>query len=142
MPTAMPMTFFTSTTTPLYTTAWKPTQPSHYALTCLFLVLLSIVFRALLAARCNLQVLLQALGRVGRRRVVVAEQESSSCCVEREEADEQGYDDASLRDEKNALRDRADRADSGKRAAWGSRGGEVFLRALLDTSLGVVSYLL
>jgi hypothetical protein len=146
MATAMPMTFFTSTTTPLYTTAWKPTTPSHYALTCLFLVLLCVVFRALLAARCNLQVLLRALGQVGRRRPAAAERVPSSCCAE-VEADEEGDVDLNgdgeryLRDEKNALRDRAHREGSRKKTG-GGRGGEILLRALLDASLAVVSYLL
>jgi hypothetical protein len=141
MPTTMPMTFFTSTTTPLYTTAWKPSTPSHYALTCLFLVLLCIVFRALLAARCNLQVLLLALSRAVRRP---AKKRASSCCAEAEaeEADEDGNGnvdgDDDLRDEKQQLRDRTDATGGRKRA----RGLEILLRALLDTSLGVVSYLL
>jgi hypothetical protein len=100
MPTTMPMTFFTSTTTPLYTTAWKPTTPSHYALTCLFLVLLCIVFRALLAARCNLQVFLQVLDRVGRKK---AAERGPSCCAEGEVDEEGDDDDGDLRDEKNVI---------------------------------------
>jgi hypothetical protein len=140
MPSTMPMTFFTSTTTPLYTTAWKPTTPSHYALTCLFLVLLCIVFRALLAARCNLQVFLQVLDRVGRKK---AAERGPSCCAEGEVDEEGDDDDGDLRDEKNRFRDRSDRASSRKRATCGGgRGLEIFLRALLDTSLAVVSYLL
>ena len=143
----MPMTFFTSTSTPLYTIAWKPTTPSQYALTCLFLVLLCIVFRALLAARCNLQAVLLGLARVGRRRKV-SSSSSSSCCAEVEADDEADLDEdvdgkESLRDEKNRLHDQSARAGGRtKRAACGYRGGEVLLRALLDTSLGVVSYLL
>ena len=138
MPTAMPMTFFTSTTTPLYTTAWKPTTPSHYALTCLFLILLCMVFRALLAARCNLQDFLQVLGRVGR---IKAAERESSCCAEGE-VGEEGDDDDDLRGEKQQLRDRTDRKGGGKRACCGGGGFEIILRALLDTSLAVVSYLL
>jgi hypothetical protein len=138
MPTTMPMTFFASTTTPLYTTAWQPTTQTRYALTCLFLVLLCIVFRALLAARCNLQVLLNALGRFGRRR---ATERASSCCTE---VDEEGdFDgDGDLSNEKNQFRDRVRREDSKKRTCGGGRAGEILLRALLDTSLAVVSYLL
>jgi len=138
MPTTMPMTFFASTTTPLYTAAWEPKTSSQYALTCLFLLLLCVVFRALLAARCNLQVVLSTLGRLGRRP---AAERASSCCTELdEEGDVDG--DGDPREEKNQLRNRAHREGSKKRTCGGGRAGEILLRALLDTLLAVVSYLL
>jgi hypothetical protein len=85
-----------------------------------------------------LQVLLHALGRFGRRR---ATERASSCCTE---VDEEGdFDgDGDLSNEKNQLRDRVRREDSKKRTCGGGRAGEIILRALLDTSLAVVSYLL
>lgn len=47
----MSMTFFTSTTTPIYSAAWKPTSTGQYAGTCIFLVILATIFRGLLAAK-------------------------------------------------------------------------------------------
>jgi hypothetical protein len=47
----MSMTFFTSTTTSLYTTLWTPTSPQGYAGTCIFLIILATVFRGLLAVK-------------------------------------------------------------------------------------------
>jgi hypothetical protein len=45
----MSMTFFTSTSTPLYSNLWTPTSQGSYAGTCIFLILLATLFRALLA---------------------------------------------------------------------------------------------
>jgi len=47
----MSMTFFTGTTTPIYSAMWSPTNTGQYAGTCLFLIILAIVFRGLLAMR-------------------------------------------------------------------------------------------
>lgn len=47
----MSMTFFTSTTTSLYSAMWSPTNTGQYAGTCIFLILLATVFRGLLALR-------------------------------------------------------------------------------------------
>ena len=54
--TAMPMsmmsmTFFTSTSTPLYSAMWSPTSIGGYAGTCIFLIILATVLRGLLAVR-------------------------------------------------------------------------------------------
>lgn len=51
---AMAMTFFTSTTTPLFSMAWMPSSAGQYAGTCIFLIALATIFRALLAIRLNL----------------------------------------------------------------------------------------
>lgn len=51
---AMSMTFFTSTSTPLYTASWQPRTQTQYAVTCLFIVLLCVVSRCLGAVRHNL----------------------------------------------------------------------------------------
>jgi hypothetical protein len=45
------MTFFTSSSTPLYTDMWTPSSPGAYAGTCIFLVILATTFRALLAVK-------------------------------------------------------------------------------------------
>jgi hypothetical protein len=49
--TTTTMTFFTSTTTALYSEMWSPTSVGGYAGTCIFLIILAIVFRGLLAVK-------------------------------------------------------------------------------------------
>lgn len=121
----MPMTFFTSTTTPLYTTAWTPKTAPQYALTCLFLVLLCIVFRGLLAARCNMSWLLASA------QTKKDTPEQVSCCAEEDGLEKPLHDE--LAPGNSSLR----HDGTGR-----SRILEILLRALLDTILAVVSYLL
>ncbi|EMD88894.1 hypothetical protein COCC4DRAFT_31949 [Bipolaris maydis ATCC 48331] len=60
----MSMTFFTSTTTSLFSASWTPTTPGQYTGTCIFLIALAALFRALIAVRFNLFTLLaQAKGQ-------------------------------------------------------------------------------
>jgi len=47
------MTFFTSSSTPLYSSTWSPTSEAGYAGTCIVLILLAILFRALLALKAG-----------------------------------------------------------------------------------------
>jgi hypothetical protein len=47
----MSMTFFTSTTTDLYSTMWSPTSTGRYAGTCIFLIILAAIFRGLWAMK-------------------------------------------------------------------------------------------
>lgn len=47
----MSMTFFSSRVTPLYSTMWTPKTPGEYAGTCIFLIVLGIVLRGLLAVK-------------------------------------------------------------------------------------------
>jgi copper transporter 1 len=49
------MTFFTSTTTPLYSLRWTPHSTADYAGTCIFLVVLATLFRALFAVKTTLE---------------------------------------------------------------------------------------
>ncbi|PNS18804.1 hypothetical protein CAC42_5343 [Sphaceloma murrayae] len=49
----MMMTFFTSTSTALYSEDWTPNSTGQYAGTCIFLIALCILFRALVAIRAN-----------------------------------------------------------------------------------------
>ncbi|OQN96856.1 hypothetical protein B0A48_17410 [Cryoendolithus antarcticus] len=49
----MTMTFFSSNTTPLYSMTWTPANMGQYAGTCLFLIAFALVFRVLIALRCN-----------------------------------------------------------------------------------------
>jgi len=48
---AMSVTFFTSYTTPLYSALWTPASLGSYAGTCIFIIILAIIFRFLLALR-------------------------------------------------------------------------------------------
>ncbi|KZF20845.1 hypothetical protein L228DRAFT_249663 [Xylona heveae TC161] len=67
----MQMTFFSDETTPLYSTGWTPSGTGSYAGTCIFLILLAVIFRALFAFKHVLEKrwLDQALNR---RYIVVA----------------------------------------------------------------------
>ncbi|KAE8450317.1 hypothetical protein EG329_006745 [Mollisiaceae sp. DMI_Dod_QoI] len=47
----MSMTFFTSTTTPLYSSGWVPSSVGAYAGTCIFIIILATIFRCLIAAK-------------------------------------------------------------------------------------------
>ena len=47
----MKIVFYTSTTTPLYSTSWAPSNTGQYVGTCIFLIILATVFRALFALR-------------------------------------------------------------------------------------------
>ena len=49
--TSMASVFFTSTTTPLYSNSWSPSNIGQYAGTCIFLILLATIFRTLFALR-------------------------------------------------------------------------------------------
>ncbi|KAL5118440.1 hypothetical protein ACEQ8H_003616 [Pleosporales sp. CAS-2024a] len=60
MAMAMDMTFFTSSKTPLFSTAWTPTSAGQYAGTCIFLIIFAAIFRALLAIRLNIIDILSA----------------------------------------------------------------------------------
>ena len=47
----MAMVFFQSTATPLYSAGWVPAGPGSYAGTCIFLIVLALVHRVLIALR-------------------------------------------------------------------------------------------
>ncbi|KAF1999129.1 hypothetical protein P154DRAFT_523528 [Amniculicola lignicola CBS 123094] len=73
----MAMAFFTSTATPLYSEAWTPSSAGAYAGTCIFLIILAIVLRALFTAKSYLDA--KALeSSLKRRYVVVADQHTVS----------------------------------------------------------------
>jgi copper transporter 1 len=74
---AMAMTFFTATDTPLYSDAWTPSSAGAYAGTCIFLILLAILLRALFTVKSFLEA--RALAAALKRRyVVVADQQTAS----------------------------------------------------------------
>jgi hypothetical protein len=47
----MAMTFFTSFKTPLYSISWTPSSQGQYTGTCIFLIVLAVLLRVLLALR-------------------------------------------------------------------------------------------
>jgi copper transporter 1 len=47
----MDMVFFYSTITPLFTDTWTPSGTGPYAGTCIFLIILAVIHRALIAFR-------------------------------------------------------------------------------------------
>lgn len=51
---SMAMVFFTSTNTPLWSSAFAPNTSGQYAGACIFLIAFAVVFRILLALRFNL----------------------------------------------------------------------------------------
>jgi copper transporter 1 len=69
MSMGMATSFFTSTTTPLYSKAWTPASAGAYAGTCIFLIILAILLRALIAAKTFLEY--RALQSAMKRRYVV-----------------------------------------------------------------------
>ena len=71
----MSMFFFTATNTPLYSAAWTPTSAGAYAGTCIFLIILAIVLRALFTAKTYLEY--RALESAMKRRYVVSADQQS-----------------------------------------------------------------
>jgi copper transporter 1 len=69
MSSGMAMGFFTSTNTPLYSASWTPSSAGAYAGTCIFLIILSILFRAIFTAKAYLE--LKAVKSALKRRYVV-----------------------------------------------------------------------
>lgn len=55
----MAMVFFNSANTPLYTQSWTPKTAGQYAGTCIFLVILPIICRALLVLRCRFPAMME-----------------------------------------------------------------------------------
>ncbi|KAK8216069.1 Ctr copper transporter-like protein [Phyllosticta capitalensis] len=86
---AMRMTFFASSNTPLYSDQWTPHTVGQYAATCIFLIALAVAWRALFAAKSILEErwLAQALQR---RYVVVAGQTPESERIKQEPSSNPG----------------------------------------------------
>lgn len=72
----MNMAFFTATNTPLYAESWTPTSAGAYAGTCIFLIILAIILRAIFVAKAYLDA--KALEASMKRRYVVVEGESGT----------------------------------------------------------------
>ena len=106
---SMMMVFFSARNTPLYSSAWMPNGIGQYAGTCIFLIILSVVFRGLMAVRCNFTLLWTRWTRHNETPML------------HREADEIYF-------------------KHGGRRPW--RINESATRAILDTTLAAVSYLL
>jgi hypothetical protein len=59
----MAMNFFNSYDTPLFSLDWTPTNGGQYAGTCIFLIVLAIIFRFILALRSNMSTVAAAAAR-------------------------------------------------------------------------------
>lgn len=81
--TMMPAVFTTSQTTSLYSLAWTPASAGAYAGTILFLVLLAVLFRCLLAAKA-FQETRWLDAELNRRYVVVQGKQSLAATVSRD----------------------------------------------------------
>lgn len=83
------MVFVNSQSTPLYSKSWTPKSSGQYAGTCIFLVLLAVLLRALLAAKHILELRWMAEAR-NRRFVVVAGKTPESGKVESDSEAKEG----------------------------------------------------
>lgn len=75
--TMMQMEFFNAENTPLYSSGWTPSSTGAYAGTCIFLIVLAILFRSLFAAKHILEAR-WADQAYNRRYVVVAAKQPKS----------------------------------------------------------------
>lgn len=71
----MAMVFFTATNTPLFSETWTPSSAGSYAGTCIFLIVLAIIFRALYTAHVMFNN--RAMKSAMKRRYVVVEGEGA-----------------------------------------------------------------
>jgi copper transporter 1 len=67
-------TFFTATNTAIYSNSWTPKSIGGYAGTCIFLIVLAIIFRAVFTVKSFLEA--RAIESALKRRYVVVEGES------------------------------------------------------------------
>ncbi|KAH7116920.1 Ctr copper transporter-like protein [Dendryphion nanum] len=72
--TGMQMSFFTATNTMLFSESWTPSSAGAYAGTCIFLIVLAILLRAILTAKTWLDARAMEAA-LKRRYVVVADQQ-------------------------------------------------------------------
>lgn len=72
----MNMAFFTATNTPLYSESWTPSSAGAYAGTCIFLIILAVLLRAVFTAKAYLDA--RAIESAMRRRYVVVEGETGA----------------------------------------------------------------
>lgn len=78
----MAMTFHTSNTTPLFSSAWTPSTSGSYAGTCIFLIVLAIIARLLLALKVAVDQ--RSISAAKARRYVVVEGQTQTAAGEAE----------------------------------------------------------
>ncbi|KNG50131.1 Ctr copper transporter-like protein [Stemphylium lycopersici] len=81
----MAMAFSTATNTPLFSEAWTPSTAGQYAGTCIFLIILAILLRAIFTAKTFLE--LRAVRTALKRRYVVVAGEKAVVDKVADEAD-------------------------------------------------------
>ncbi|KAF2749079.1 Ctr copper transporter-like protein [Sporormia fimetaria CBS 119925] len=67
----MNMVFFTASNTPLYANSWTPSSAGAYAGTCIFLIVLAVLFRTLFTLRAHLEA--KWIESAMKRRYVIVE---------------------------------------------------------------------
>jgi copper transporter 1 len=72
----MAMAFFTATNTPLFSESWTPSTAGQYAGTCIFLIFLAILLRAIFTAKTFLEI--NAVKTALKRRYVVVAGEKTA----------------------------------------------------------------
>jgi len=86
----MVMLFTTASNTPLYSAAWTPNKPGHYAGTCIFLIILAVMYRLMSAYK---NVVEQKWARAEQHREIIIASKSAesrrSSDGGKEEADEE-----------------------------------------------------
>lgn len=78
---SMPVIFSDSHATPLFSNTWTPSSPAGYAGTCLFLIILAIVDRGLLAFKAVMERRWRAL-HLSRRYIATTDKNGKSGCIE------------------------------------------------------------
>lgn len=131
----MSTSLFFSSTTPLYSTMWTPTTPGQFAGTCIFLVVLAITFRGLLAAKAWKEAA-WINAEFNRRYVTVVDRASKAESIASDSNSEKMVLSANGREENVMV---VKRKSSGARP-WRISVDPV--RAVIDTVIAGVGYLL
>ena len=85
---SMSMTFVVSRTTALFSTAWTPSTLGQYVGTCIFLIVLAVTFRCILAYKTSLEHTWKARDRA--REIVVATTTTTTTPEEENSSDMSG----------------------------------------------------
>ncbi|KAL9059347.1 MAG: hypothetical protein Q9162_001216 [Coniocarpon cinnabarinum] len=86
MPMSMPMVFYTSHTTALFSNRWTPSTIGQYAGTCIFLIFLSFLLRLFYAVKCGMEA--RWLAQARKRRYIVTQRPQTSKDDDDESLDE------------------------------------------------------
>lgn len=133
---SMAMYFTTSINTPLYSQSWTPQSVGTYAGTCIFLILLAIAFRGLMASKAMLEQRWAAMAR-NRKFVVVKGQQPQAECIENDPDSKVGSFVSA-----NGIEERVKYVQADGRRALPFRLTVDLSRAALVTVIATVGYLL